>query len=338
MYPLDQGRWGATARISEMRDALAELTELEVIAGYRGARTAALARYTLSGRLRNLEGIYVESSSFLPSPADVAFLALARSLGIPVLTYVRDAQALFAEYSPRGSAKRWLSRRMFVPAFRALMAASTSVAFPSAGLAAAFGRGKDALLLPPGSPPPLAVPRLAGANQLLFVGGMRYPVHGLSILIEGVERARAAGHDVEVVCVSRPGEEPPPPRPAWLHVERGGFVEIAGMLPAVRASITPRLRSPYNDLGVPIKVMEYLSYGRPLLVTDCTEQARIVEQTKSGWVVPATGEGFARGICDVFAADEMRLDELSAAAREGARVNSWRARAEQVLHVLSLER
>lgn len=337
MYPLDRGRWGATARISEMRDALAELTDLEVIAAYRGARSLALARYATGGRLRGLDGIYVESSSFLPSPADVAFLALARALGIPVLTYVRDAQPLFAEYSPRGSAKRWLSRRLFVPAFRALMAASTSVAFPSAGLAASFGRGEGALLLPPGSPPPLDVPRRPGANTLLFVGGMRYPVHGLSILIEGVERARAAGHDVEVVCVSRPGEEPPLPHPAWLRVAHGGSAEITALLPGVRASITPRLRSPYNDLAVPIKVMEYLSYGRPLLVTDCTEQARIVEETRSGWVVPATGDGLADGIGQVFRADETRLDELSEAAREGARVNSWRARAEQVLNVLSLE-
>lgn len=336
MYPLDRGRWGATARVSEMRDALADLTELEVIAGYRGARSAALWNYGVSGRLRGLDGIYVESSSFLPSPADVAFLGLARSLGIPVLTYVRDAQPLFAEYSPGGSLKRSASRRLFVPAFRALMAASTAVAFPSRGLAAAFGRGDDALLLPPGSPPPLDVPRRPGANRLLFVGGMRYPVHGLSILIEGVERARAAGHDVEVICVSRPGEEPPPPRPAWLRVEHGETAEIAALLPEVRASITPRLRSPYNDLAVPIKVMEYLSYGRPLLVTDCTEQARIVEQTRSGWVVPATADGLAGGIGQVFAADDARLDELSEAAREGARVNSWRARAEQVLHVLSL--
>jgi glycosyltransferase involved in cell wall biosynthesis len=337
MYPLDQGRWGATARISEMRDALARLTELEIIAGYRGARTAALARYALSGRLRRVDGVYVESSSFLPSPADVAFMTLARSLGIPVLTYVRDAQPLFAEYSPRGSAKRWLSRQLFVPAFRALMAASTSVAFPSRGLAEVFDRGAGALLLPPGSPPPVEIPRSRGANQLLFVGGMRYPVHGLSILLEGVERARAEGHAAEVVCVSRPGEEPPSPRPAWLHVEHGGSREISALLPQVRASITPRLRSPYNDLAVPIKVMEYLSYGRPLLVTDCTEQARIVEETGSGWVVPATTDGLAKGIGQIFTADEERLDHLSAAARDGARINSWDARARQVLHVLSLE-
>lgn len=337
MYPLDRGMWGATTRISQMRDALGELSELEVIAAYRGPRTRLLARYAASGRLRGLDGIYVESSSFLPAPADIAFLGLARALGVPSLTYLRDAQPLFAEYYRTDSPKRWLSRRLFLPAFRALMAASSRVAFTSVGLAAAFGRGKDALLLPPGSPMPVDVPRRSDANRLLFVGGMRYPVHGLSILVEGVERARAAGHDVEVVSVSRPGEEPPDPLPPWLHVERGSGAQIHALLPNVIASITPRLRSPYNDLAVPIKVMEYLSYGRPLLVTDCLEQARIVEETGSGLVVSDSAEGIASGIEQLFNASAARLDELSEAARRAAVANSWHARAREVLSMLSLD-
>ena len=335
MYPLDRGTWGATARISQMRDALAERVQLDVIAGYRGTRSLALIRYALSGRLRGLKGIYVESSSFLPSPLDVVFLALARTLGIRVLTYLRDAQPLFAEYYPGGSLKRWLSRALFRPAFGALMAASTWVAFPSAGLAAAFGRIRDPLLIPPGAPAAVHVAREAGANQLLFVGGMRYPVHGLDILADAIERARSAGLPVELTCVSRPGEEPAPPHPAWLHVERGSGAAIRALLPAVIASVTPRRRSPYNDLGVPIKVMEYLSYGRPLLVTDCTETARIVRDAGAGFVVDDTAEALAEGIGRLFGAPAAELDALSEAARVAAERNSWHARARQVLDLLT---
>lgn len=337
MYPLDRGIWGATARISHMRDALAELAQLEVIAAYRGARTAAMARYATSGGLRGLDGIYVESSSFLPSPADIAFLCLARSLGIPVLTYVRDAQALFEEYYRGGSPKRWLSRQLFLPAFRTLMAVSNHVAFPSQGLAEVFGRGDDPLLLPPGSPQPVDVPRRPGANRLLFVGAMRYPVHGFSMLAEAVESARAAGHDVEVVSVSRPGEEPPGALPGWLHVERGSGEQIHALLPDVRASVTPRLRSPYNDLAVPIKVMEYLSYGRPLLVTQSTETERIVGASGCALIVPDNAAALAAGIGELFEASDERLDEMSEASRRLARENSWQSRARQVLHVLSLD-
>ena len=86
MYPLDQGSWGPTVRISHLRDELSRLVDLDVVAGYRGARRAALVGYAFGGRLRGLDGIYVETSTFLPSEADIAFLGLARALGIPVLS------------------------------------------------------------------------------------------------------------------------------------------------------------------------------------------------------------------------------------------------------------
>ncbi|HEX2222489.1 MAG TPA: glycosyltransferase [Candidatus Limnocylindria bacterium] len=339
MYPLDQGVWGATQRIRQLRDELARRTRLDVIHGYRGPRRMALARYAASGRLRGLDGIYVENSTMLPSETDVAFLALARALGIPVLTYLRDAQQLFDEYYPLSSVKRRLSRRLFLPAMRALMAVSTRVAFPSAGLARAIlgAEAECALLLPPGSRRPVDVPLEPTAPSLLFVGGLRFPVQGGDILFEAIERARADGHPVELICVSRPHEEPPRPHPRWLHVQRAMGEEIDHLLPAVRASITPRRRSPYNDLAVPIKVLEYLSYARPLIVTDCTEQAAIVRSTGSGVVVEDSADGLARGITEVFSAPPAQVEAWSVAARRAAEENSWARRAGHVLEILGLE-
>ncbi|MEO6577851.1 MAG: hypothetical protein ABIO99_03005, partial [Candidatus Limnocylindria bacterium] len=109
MYPLDGGVWGPIARITHLRDELARISDLDVVDGERGTRRWALARYAGSGRLRRLDGIYVENSSTLPSETDLAFLALARALGIPVLTYVRDAQYLFDEYYDSSSPKRRLA-------------------------------------------------------------------------------------------------------------------------------------------------------------------------------------------------------------------------------------
>jgi glycosyltransferase involved in cell wall biosynthesis len=72
-------------------------------------------------------------------------------------------------------------------------------------------------------------------------------------------------------------------------------------------------------------------------VTDCLEQARIVEETGSGLVVPDSAEGIASGIEQLFDASAARLDELSEAARRAAVANSWHARAQEVLSMLSLD-
>jgi glycosyltransferase involved in cell wall biosynthesis len=335
MYPLDRGVWGPIARIGHLRDELAARSNLEVIAAERGPRRGVLLRYAASGRLRGLDGIYVENSSTLPSETDLLFLGLARLLGIPVVTYVRDAQYLFEEYYAATSPKRRLARALFRPAIRLLRAVSTRTGYPSAGLATAVGDdAADPLLLPPGSPPPVEIPPSADARCLLFVGGMRYPVHGLDLLVGAVEAVRAEGHDLRVICVSRPGEEPPEPRPDWLSVERGAGAEIHALLPRVLATIQPRHRSPYNDLAVPIKVMEYLSYGRPMIVTDCTEQARIVREADAGIVVADDVAALADGLRRLATASPAELARWSTNATAAAEAASWANRAAAILALL----
>jgi len=334
MYPLDRGLSGPTVRINNMRDALQEIVDLDVVAGLRSRRALALARYIALGQLRGLAGIYVESSTTLPSPADIAFLAAARRRGIPVLTYIRDAYQLFPEYWSGTGLKQRVSRRLFIPTFRRLAQASSLVAFPSQGLADALPLGRESILLPPGAPRPLNVRRRRRANRLLFVGALRHAVLGAEILFEAMELVRAAGHPVELVCVSRPGDEPTQPLPSWMRVQRTSGKGIHALLPEVFASVIPRRRSPYNDFAVPIKVMEYLSYGRPMLVTDCIETARIVRSAGSGLVVADTSTALAAGIIELSTGDPDALDRYAEAGLAAAAANSWGSRAERVVTTL----
>ncbi len=340
MYPLDKGLWGATTRITQLRAALSRSVQLDLVAGRRGERASRLIRYAAGGRLRGLAGIYVENATTLPGPIDLAFLALARALRVPILTYVRDAQQLFPEYYRGDSVKRRLSRALFLPTTRTLMAISKQVAFPSRGLARAVlrnpGRAESAILLPPGSRMADAPPVDPAARAILFVGGLIYPAHGGDLLLEGVRLAREAGHDVRLICVARPGEEPPGPLPAWLELVRADGPEIDRLLPRVLASITPRRASPYNHLAVPIKVLEYLGYGRPLIVTDVEETAAIVRAADCGVVVPDTAEGLAAGIAEVASASADQIRSWGEAARRAAVANSWEVRADRVLELLGV--
>lgn len=338
MYPLDQGRWGPTVRIGHLRDELARRVRLEVVAGYRGPRRVALARYVAAGRLRGLDAIYVESSTFLPAEADYAFLGLARALRIPVLTYVRDAYQLFPEYYPRDSVRRRIAAALFLPSVRALRGVSSRLAFPTRGLAdAVLGPDADVVLLPPGSPPPVDVPRRTDANRLLFVGNGRLEAQGARRLIEAVDRARASAPGLGLTIVSRPGEEPPPPHPAWLDVRNAEGRGITDLLPEVRATVIPRPRGAYNDLALPVKLFDYLSYGRPLLVTPCLEQAAVVSRADAGIVCGDSDEGLAEGVARMAAAEEPELARWSANAASAARNSSWGRRAEAVLATLGVQ-
>ena len=301
-----------------------------------------MTRYVAGGRLRGLAGIYVENATSLPRPADLAFLATARARGIPVLTYLRDAQQLFPEYYAASSLKRRASRALFLPATRALMRVSTTVAFPSRGLAAAVlgseRRARLAHLLPPGARMADAPAVDPAARGLLFVGSLRYPAHGGAILREALQQVRARGIDTTLMCVSRPGEEPTEPLPAWMRVIRAEGSQIDKLLPDVLASITPRRRTPYNDLAVPIKVMEYLGYARPIIATDATETAAIVRSADCGVVVPDSADGLADGIAAVASSPAAQIRRWGEAARSAAAANSWDSRAGAILDLLGITR
>jgi glycosyltransferase involved in cell wall biosynthesis len=336
MYPLERGLWGPTARITRIRDALAGLVRLDVLSGTRGERVGRLVRYVASGRLRSLEGIYVESSTALPGPMDLAFLALARAIGVPVLTYVRDAYQLSTEYYPIGGIKTRLVRSAFRPAMRVLALVSSRVAYPSNGLAAMLTSERDPLLIPPGARLGAAIPLMDGARDLLYVGTLRQEAQGGPILLGGVALAREQGCDIGLICVCRPGEEPPGGLPPWAELVRAEGDAIDALLPRVLATVIPRRASAYNDLALPIKLMDYLGYGRPLIVTDVAATARVVREAGAGLVVTDSAAGIAQGIAALLGAPAERRAAWASAARAAAASNTWTDRARLVLTTLGV--
>jgi glycosyltransferase involved in cell wall biosynthesis len=341
MYALGGGLRGPQVRVTQVRDSLARHVDLDVVSGGRLRRAVELGRYVVRGRLSGVGGVYVESSTALVGPADLAFLWLARARHIPVLSYVRDAYQLFPEYYPLDSAKRRLAGILFPLSMRALDRVSDRLAFPSRGLAEVVlrdaGRAASAPLLPPGARLAEAPSVDPAARALLYVGSLAHRPQGGELLISAVRVARERGLELDLICVTPPGEEPPSPHPPWLRVVRADATQVDALLPGVLATVTPRRRSRYNDLAVPIKVFEYLGYGRPLIVTDTEETAAIVRGAECGVVVPDSANGLADGIVAVATAGPDQVRRWGEAARRAATENSWEVRALKILELLGLE-
>ena len=338
MYPLDRGLWGPTVRITHLRDELARLVELDrrrrlPARPARGAGRATHSPAACAGSTASMS----RARRFLPSETDIAFLALARALRVPVLTYVRDAYQLFAEY---GAGRTLRGRRRCGrlqaddprPA-RRLEPPGISIGRPRGGGPRQWGRCRSAAAW--GATAGRG-PAFSEANRLLFVGDARLPAHGADRLIAAVALARQAGSPVELTIVCRPGQEPPPPHPDWLRLERAEGTAIPGLLGDVVATVIPRPRGRYNDLALPIKLFDYLSYGRPLLVTDCTEQARVVTTADAGIVTADDPASLADAITRMLSAPPDVAERWSANAMAAARAASWEDRARQIIRVLGL--
>ena len=101
------------------------------------------------------------------------------------------------------------------------------------------------------------------AGQLLFIGNARGDAAGGRRLLDAVSLAREAGSSVELTLVCRVGEEPDCELPAGVRVVRAEGTQVHALLPNVMATIIPRPKNRYNDLALPVKLFDYLSFSEP---------------------------------------------------------------------------
>jgi len=93
----------------------------------------------------------------------------------------------------------------------------------------------------------------------------------------------------------------------------------------------------YTNFVIPIKLWDYLSYGKPVVATAATETARILQSSQAGVVTPDTAPGIADGLLKLLL-DEALARSYAANARAFAVApdSTWGARAATVIESLGV--
>jgi len=77
--------------------------------------------------------------------------------------------------------------------------------------------------------------------------------------------------------------------------------ELAALLGSADVFVLPMASIGFVDLGLPTKVFEYQTYGKPIICVSSGEPARYVESTKSGLIVkPRDASGFAEAVIRLY--------------------------------------
>lgn len=84
---------------------------------------------------------------------------------------------------------------------------------------------------------------------------------------------------------------------------------------------------------MPVKLYHYLAFGRPLLVIDCVEQARVVSDTDARLVMRDAPDAMAGAILTLVNAPRERLSTWSGNARAAASASSWGVRAPRFVEI-----
>lgn len=119
----------------------------------------------------------------------------------------------------------------------------------------------------------------------------------------------------------------------WLSVYHTSQDELANLYNRSDIAIIPRKANKYIDISMPIKLFEYMGYGKPIISTERLETAKIIRKYKCGIICEDGVDGLVNAI-KAFYADAQLRDELYRNVQIAARENRWESRVEKVTNDL----
>ncbi len=188
-------------------------------------------------------------------------------------------------------------------------------------------------------------PSPAGARSNRFVvgyAGTLLPYEGLDLLLAGIARLVPRHAGLRVLLVGDgPARAALQEQVRRLGLE--GVVVFAGRVPhdemarhyeAIDLFVLPRRRSRLTDLVTPLKPLEIMAHGKPLLAGDCGGHRELVEDGVNGVLFPAGDTGALTARIESMMLDPEGRERLGQQAREWVcRHRTWEVQCRPVVEL-----
>lgn len=319
--------WGGEIRRARIFEELAVRTNAGVVDDWPSFQRVILGRRWQRPFRRDRPGPHLAASETAPlkwlerivtmsDPVAVAIyddpVAQARALGLPL-----DA-GREADLASRRRANERAFRWHVVPT-----ASFAELAGLDPERTVVGGNGTVASLVRPGPWP--TVP-LVG-----FVSGAA-PGRGIEILIEAMREVRATNRDAQLALwLVATGEQgvayladlrATAAAEPWLTIESTPYARLGETLSSATVLAIPHPANEYMDVALPVKLLDSMAAGRPLVVTPRTETARIVSSTGAGLVTTDDApSSIAASIARLL--DDEELARTMGAAGRAAAERDW---------------
>ncbi len=275
---------------------------------------------------------------------DHKLIRMVHRKGIPIGLFYRDAYWKYG-LTKKGKGlvalmKDFAIRMLQARDLKRFKKYSDIIYLPSQTAAESWGFERYKLL-PPGCDTILAVPCKGGGKPCaLYVGGVG-EMYGTSVMLDAFHNINKSVETVQLKLICRENEWDGLDE-SYRSLEKSGWLEVlhisgdalAQQYAAADFAVHPLKKTEYNDTAMPVKIMEYLAYGKPMVVTNCMEMGRFVTQNHIGIVADSTAEDMTRAVLRLARDAELRheLEHNCYIVREQ---HAWKRRAEQVLAELS---
>ncbi len=331
-YNLDRLDVAPKIRTWQLYQELKKQVDVDFITGLRRERRWPLLKYLLSGRLKEVDAIYLEAATSTSMETDLLLLGVACLRGLPIGIYIRDAYPMFDMVDTRTLKHKLLVWAWYVSLWFYRLTARV-LYYQSESFAQFFQPlGKEACLPPGGRDVPFE-PLDPESTHYLYAGGLS-EICGVTELLEAMSEVHRREPRIKLILVCHQeelhflGADYAAP---WLEIKHLDYNQIIELRHQIYATIMPRKKNVYADAVVAVKLWDYMSLGRPVVCTNCTEMSRIVENHQAGVVAEFTPADLAEKIIWLFhhkqAAAEMARRAYDFIQTEAL----WRHRASQIL-------
>lgn len=276
---------------------------------------------------------------------DIALVKHLHRLGIRTSIFYRDAYWKYPEYylgrnsSVKERLKHSVIKKIQLFQWNVFRKNIDIIYFPSETMAKEFDCPKKDVL-PPGADIPdiTAKSNLSNPLQFIFVGGAARN-YGTFLTIDAFEElnCREVKAKLFYICPKKQWESlgiDKEKHKKWLEViHTSGEENLKYYYERADVALLTAPRTFYRDFAVPVKIFEYISYLKPILVTNCTETAKIIKENEVGWIVNDDVESVVEQLMILCSHPEeiIKVKNKIVNARSN---NLWIRRAEKVIRDL----
>jgi glycosyltransferase involved in cell wall biosynthesis len=328
---------GSSVRPQRMYEAFRALGyEVELLAGLQNRRLERLKNVYKTYRRLRKNGLpdlcYVEppSGPFF-NLCDHLLLIWLKRRGVPIGLFYRDAVWKFAKWWQVRGLKRLALVLMHRFDLLVIRRCCKTVFFPTQSMAELFDLPNKGVL-PPAGEDRLTAPR-GVTRQAVYVGGVssRYGTDILLAAFSLLNRRLPQPVFLKLVCRESAAnplfggyrDEP------WLEIISASGPQLEPIYKGCDVALFSGRRDIYMDFCMPVKLFEYISYGLPVVTTDCTEAARFVRENGLGLVSRDDPQSFAGCIERLYSEPELLKAAAGRCALTLRQGNLWVHRARQ---------
>lgn len=329
--------------------------EILLLSGQSTERERLFNEWSATGKLDNLLFCYMENQTipfWLTDPKhipqkpfiDGKVMKFLKMRHIPVGVFYRDVYWKFDELYPLKGLKKKVMQAIYRQEEKFYEKYCQVIFLPSDAMGKYVDISKRKVALPPGGTIMELEPRTnqnSGPSKGLYVGGINNEDYGLFLLLDALELANQEKPVCELTVVCREDEfnSLPEEKKKRLSDLQVSIQHISGqalneLYNEMDFAFIPRYKSTYNDFSVPVKLVEYLSNGLPVVATHCEAQKEIIESDNYGLICEDNSVSMADTIQQMSGQYSKYRQNIQATFFDK---HSWLARVEKIKESLLKE-